>query len=56
MKIIEGVHSCAAKQGIAEAEALKQGMQAKSKEFTEERSDSLLPAGVLHRLYPFHPT
>ena len=33
MKITEDVRNCAAEQGIAEEEALKQGMEAKSKEF-----------------------
>ena len=36
MKITEDVRKCAAEQGIAEAEALKQGMEAKAKEFVEK--------------------
>jgi len=36
MKITEDIRKYAAEQGIAEEEALKQGMAVKSKEFQEE--------------------
>ncbi len=36
MKITEDVRKYAAEQGIAEEEALKKGMEAKSKEFVEK--------------------
>ena len=36
MKITEDVRKYAAEQGIAEEEALKQGMEEKSKEFVEK--------------------
>jgi phosphomethylpyrimidine synthase len=39
MKITEDVRKYAAEQGIAEAEALKQGMAAKSKEFVEKGAE-----------------
>jgi phosphomethylpyrimidine synthase len=39
MKITEDVRKYAAEQGIAEEEALKKGMEAKSKEFTEKGSE-----------------
>ena len=35
----EDVHKCAAEQGIAEQEALKKGMEAKSKEFVEKGAE-----------------
>jgi phosphomethylpyrimidine synthase len=39
MKITEDVRKYAAEQGIAEAEALKQGMEAKAKEFVEKGAE-----------------
>jgi type I restriction-modification system DNA methylase subunit len=39
MKITEEVRKYAAEQGIAEEEALKQGMEEKSREFTEKGSE-----------------
>ena len=39
MKIAEDVRKYAAEQGIAEAEALKKGMEEKSREFTEQGSE-----------------
>ena len=39
MKITEDVRKYAAEQGIAEEEALKQGMEAKSKEFVEKGAE-----------------
>ena len=39
MKITEDVRKYAAEQGIAEEEALKKGMEAKSKEFVEKGSE-----------------
>ncbi len=39
MKITEDVRKYAAEQGIAEEEALKMGMEAKSKEFVESGSE-----------------
>jgi phosphomethylpyrimidine synthase len=39
MKITEDVRKYAAEQGIAEEEALKKGMEEKSKEFTEMGSE-----------------
>ena len=39
MKITEDVRKYAAEQGIAEEEALKKGMEEKSKEFTEKGSE-----------------
>ena len=39
MKITEDVRKYAAEQGIAEAEALKKGMEAKSKEFVEKGAE-----------------
>ncbi|MGA3283020.1 MAG: phosphomethylpyrimidine synthase ThiC [Verrucomicrobiota bacterium] len=39
MKITEDVRKYAAEQGIAEEEALKKGMEAKSKEFTEKGAE-----------------
>jgi phosphomethylpyrimidine synthase len=39
MKIIEDVRKYAAEQGIAEEEALKQGMEEKSKEFAEKGNE-----------------
>jgi phosphomethylpyrimidine synthase len=39
MKITEDVRKYAAEQGIAEEEALKRGMEAKSKEFTEKGNE-----------------
>jgi phosphomethylpyrimidine synthase len=39
MKITEDVRKCAAEQGIAEVEALKRGMEEKSKEFVEKGAE-----------------
>ena len=39
MKITEDVRKYAAEQGIAEEEALKKGMEEKSREFTEKGSE-----------------
>jgi type I restriction-modification system DNA methylase subunit len=39
MKITEAVRKSAAKQGIAEEEALKNGMEAKAKEFAEKGAE-----------------
>ena len=39
MKITEDVRKYAAEQGIAEEEALKQGMEEKSKEFVEKGAE-----------------
>jgi phosphomethylpyrimidine synthase len=39
MKITEDVRKYAAEQGIAEEEALKKGMEEKSKEFAEKGSE-----------------
>jgi phosphomethylpyrimidine synthase len=39
MKITEDVRKYAAEQGIAEEEALKKGMEAKSKEFQERGAE-----------------
>ena len=39
MKITEDVRKCAAEQGIAEEEAFKQGLEAKSKEFVEKGAE-----------------
>ena len=39
MKITEDVRKYAAEQGIAEEEAIEQGMEAKSEEFTERGSE-----------------
>ena len=39
MKITEDVRKYAAEQGIAEEEALKKGMEDKSREFTEKGSE-----------------
>jgi phosphomethylpyrimidine synthase len=39
MKIAEDVRKYAAEQGIAEEEALKKGMEEKSREFTEKGSE-----------------
>ena len=39
MKIPEDVRKYAAEQGIAEEEALKKGMEAKSKEFVEKGAE-----------------
>jgi phosphomethylpyrimidine synthase len=39
MKITEDVREYAAEQGIAEEEALKKGMEKKSREFTEKGSE-----------------
>lgn len=39
MSILESVRKYAAEQGIAEAEALKKGMEEKSREFTEKGSE-----------------
>ena len=39
MKIAEAARQYAAEQSIAEEEALKQGMEAKSKEFVEKGAD-----------------
>ena len=39
MKTAEDVRKYAAEQGIAEEEALKQGMEAKSKEFVENGAE-----------------
>jgi phosphomethylpyrimidine synthase len=39
MKITEDVRKYAAEQGIAEEEALKKGMEAKSKEFAEKGNE-----------------
>jgi phosphomethylpyrimidine synthase len=39
MKTSESVRNCAAAQGIAEEEALKTGMEEKSREFTEKGSE-----------------
>ena len=39
MKITEDVRKNAAEQGLAEEEALKQGMEAKSKEFVEKGAE-----------------
>jgi phosphomethylpyrimidine synthase len=39
MKITEDVRRYAAERGIAEVEALKQGMEAKSKEFLEKGAE-----------------
>ena len=42
MKITEDVRKYAAEQGIAEEEALKNGMEAKSREFAEPGSEIYL--------------
>ena len=42
MKIMEDVHEYAAEQGIAEEEALKNGMEEKSREFAEQGSEIYL--------------
>jgi phosphomethylpyrimidine synthase len=39
MRITEDVRKYAAEQGMNEEEALKRGMEAKSKEFVEQRSE-----------------
>ncbi len=39
MKITEDVRKYAAEQGIAEEEAFKQGMEAKSKEFVKKGAE-----------------
>ena len=39
MKITEDVRKYAAEQGIAEEEALKKGMEEKSREFTEKEGE-----------------
>ncbi len=39
MKITEDVRKYAAEEGIAEEEALKKGMEEKSREFTEKGSE-----------------
>jgi phosphomethylpyrimidine synthase len=39
MKRTENVHQYAAEQGLAEEEALKMGMEEKSREFTEKGSE-----------------
>ena len=39
MKITEDVRKYAAEQGIAEEEAIKKGMEAKSKEFVEKGAE-----------------
>ena len=39
MKISEDVRKYAAEQGIAEVEALRKGMEAKSKEFVEKGAE-----------------
>jgi phosphomethylpyrimidine synthase len=39
MKITEDVHKYAAEQGIAEEEALKTGMEEKSKKFAEKGNE-----------------
>ena len=39
LKTLEHACKCAAEQGIAEEEALKQGMEAKSKEFQESGAE-----------------
>lgn len=39
MKITDDVHKYAAEQGIVEEDALKKGMEAKSKEFTQKGSE-----------------
>ena len=39
MKITKDIRKYAAEQGIAEEEALKQGMEAKSKEFAEKGAE-----------------
>ena len=44
MRITEDVRKYAAEQGIAEEEALKKGMEEKSREFTEIGSDTYAKA------------
>ena len=44
MKISEDVRQYAAEQGIAEEEALAQGMAEKSREFAEAGSEVYVPA------------
>ena len=39
MRITEDVRKYAAEQGLAEEEALKKGMEEKSREFTEKGND-----------------
>ncbi len=39
MKITGNIRKCAAEQGIAEEDALKKGMEEKSREFTERGSE-----------------
>jgi phosphomethylpyrimidine synthase len=39
MEITEDVRKCAAEQGIEEEEALKNGMEEKSRQFTEKGSE-----------------
>jgi phosphomethylpyrimidine synthase len=39
MKITKDVHKYAAEQGVAEEEAIKNGMEAKSKEFVEKGAE-----------------
>ena len=47
MKITEDVRKYAAEQGIAEEEALKKGMEEKSKEFVEKGAEVYAKAGIL---------
>jgi phosphomethylpyrimidine synthase len=44
MKITEDVRQYAAEQGLTDAEALQQGMAAKSKEFVEKGAEVYTPA------------
>ena len=39
MKIIEDASKYAAKQGVSDGEAIKKGMEAKSKEFVEKGAE-----------------
>jgi phosphomethylpyrimidine synthase len=45
MKITEDVRQYAAAQGLSEEEALKRGLEAKSKEFLEKGAEVYAPAG-----------
>ena len=60
MKITEDVRKYAEEQGIAESEALKKGMEAKSKEFVEKGRaslcqglDSSLDKGLKEGCHPY---
>jgi phosphomethylpyrimidine synthase len=48
MKITKNVRKCAAEQGIDEEEALKRGMEEKSKEFVEKGAEVYAKAEFLH--------